>query len=61
VSACVRPISAKVMDVEYMLPTPTGVVALPQGRKIVFTYEGDIHSWLADAEFDPGIPHASLN
>jgi hypothetical protein len=61
VSACVRPISAKVMEVEYMLPTPTGVVALPQGRKIVFTYADETHSWLADPEVDGRIPHAALN
>lgn len=48
-TACDRPVSAKIMPVVYTQETPYGIIEHPQGRRVVFTYEDGSHSWLGDA------------
>jgi hypothetical protein len=60
VSACVRPVSAKVTTVEAVYMTPMGPVSYDQGQQIVFFYEDGTRSFLAPAGVSE-IPHAWLN
>jgi hypothetical protein len=61
VTACVRPVSAKVGDVVAVYTTPFGYVEVPQGRRIVFAYGDETRTYLVEPELSTEIPHASHN